>query len=130
MTVDSKEANRDRRVVVRDEATETVLHESAEYAATAWSRTLGFMFRDPTDRALVLDLGRTESISIHTFFVRAPLDVLALDYRLEVVASIERLAPFRIWTPPSPVRYLVEFGDRVIARTNPRVGDRLAFAFV
>lgn len=62
--------------------------------------------------------------TIHTFFMRFPIDVLFLDGSLRVVRAIEHLSPWRLspWVPAS--RSVLELKAGALAGAV-RPGDRL-----
>lgn len=117
----------ERARVVRNETRDTLLHPTPEFAVGAWRSALGWMFQSPVGRALVFDLGRPTPLVIHTFFVRGPLDALALDFELRVIARVEHLRPFRVWDAHVSARWLVELEAGTIATTRTQIGDQLRF---
>lgn len=117
----------DRPRVVWNETRNILLHASAEFADGAFRSALGWMFQSPAGRALVFDLERSTPLVIHTFFVRGPLDALALDFELRVIAAVERLRPFRVWDAHTSARWLVELEAGSIATTRTAIGDQLRF---
>jgi len=117
----------ERTRVVRNETRDTLLHASAEFAVGAWRSALGWMFQSPAGSALIFDLGRPTPLVIHTFFVRGPLDALALDFELRVIAMVEHLRPFRVWDARTSARWLVELEAGTIATTRTAIGDQLRF---
>jgi uncharacterized protein len=62
--------------------------------------------------------------SIHTAFMRFPIDALFLDRSLRVVAVVERLQPWRTASKRS-ARAVLELAAGEVARRGVRVGDRL-----
>lgn len=80
------------RLVERD--TGAVVVESLEIADTYWSRLKGLQFR----RALAPNAGLliVPCSSIHTFWVRFPIDVVFLSDRGEVLEICPRVRPWRV----------------------------------
>jgi uncharacterized membrane protein (UPF0127 family) len=68
--------------------------EACEVAASFSSRLRGLLGRRSLESGQGLLLPRTSSV--HTFFMRFPIDVVFLDPRLRVRAIVPSLAPFRI----------------------------------
>jgi uncharacterized membrane protein (UPF0127 family) len=75
-------------------AGETVVCERCELADSAWTRLRGLMGRGalPTGEGLML----RPAASIHTCFMRFPIDAIFLDADLNVVGVREGLRPWRM----------------------------------
>lgn len=89
------------------------------------SRSIGLMFADrivPT----VLAFSREKQASIHTCFVKMPIDVLFLGMNRKVVDLVNGLKPWNFYTPKKKAGFVVELPEGVIARTNTSVGDVLS----
>lgn len=86
-------------------------------------RLLGLMFKKTFGDAdaLILD----PCGSIHTFFVKFPLDVVCLDTCDEVAEISESLRPWKIFIPSSPTSAVVELPGGSIKKFGIRRGDRL-----
>lgn len=102
------------------------LAEQAELARSFLARGRGLMGRAalPTGYALII----YPEWSIHTFFMRIPIDVLFVNRADIVVGLREAMRP---WLPyagvsPSRGRYVIEMPAGVIATTGTRTGDQLA----
>lgn len=63
--------------------------------------------------------------SIHTFFMRFPIDVLFIDEHRCVVHLIPALKPYRLSPLVRAARSVVELPAGTIARTRTETGDRL-----
>jgi len=72
---------------------ETIL-ENLEIANTFWQKFRGLQLRAPlpTDSGLLI----THCSSLHTCFMRFPIDVIMLDKELNVLAVRENVMPWRI----------------------------------
>jgi uncharacterized membrane protein (UPF0127 family) len=96
-----------------------------ELARSFWSRARGLMGRAslPADYALVI----FPEWSIHTLFMRVPIDVLFVDRADMVVGMREAMPPWRPYAGVSPSRgrYVIELPAGVIAATNTQIGDQL-----
>ncbi|MBI4492958.1 MAG: DUF192 domain-containing protein [Chloroflexi bacterium] len=99
----------------------TTLMEQGGHARNLWTRTLGLMGRAglPPGGGLVLDPGG----SIHTCFMRFPLDVVFLDRRGKVLRVIERMPPWRVSPIVWGTRYVLELPPGTIAATGTVAGD-------
>jgi uncharacterized membrane protein (UPF0127 family) len=102
------------------------LADSAELARSFWSRGRGLMGRAalPPGYALII----YPEWSIHTFFMRIPIDVLFVGRDGLVLGLREAMPPNRPFAGVAPWRgqYVVELPSGVIAATGSAVGDQLA----
>jgi uncharacterized membrane protein (UPF0127 family) len=111
-------------VQIRNVTQATEVARAAEVAAGMIRRGLGLMGRrawTDTD-GLVLE----HCNSIHTFFMRMPIDVAYLDREDRVVRLIGELAPWRIGPIAFKANRVVELPAGTLARTGTQLGDRLA----
>lgn len=94
--------------------------------ADRWTRRLrGLLGRrrlDPGEGLLL-----RPSFSIHTAFMRFPIDAVFLDHDLVAVKIVERLRPFRTASCRG-AREVVELSAGECARRGLKVGDRVAWA--
>jgi uncharacterized membrane protein (UPF0127 family) len=88
-----------------------------------WTRLRGLMFRPslPEGEGLLL---QGES-SIHTFFMRFPIDVVYLDGNNQVMRLAEAMPPTRVGPLVWGCRAILELPPGTIARTATQVGDTL-----
>ena len=93
-----------------------------------FSRFMGLMGRKslPADEAIVFP----KCNSIHTFFMRMPIDVLLVSDRGEVIEVKESLAPWRMLFPRKGVRHVVELPSKRAKELGLRAGARLTLAGV
>jgi uncharacterized protein len=101
------------------------LADGAELARSFWTRGLGLMGRAalPPGYALII----YPEWSIHTFFMRIPIDVLFVGSDGLVLGLREAMPPNRPFAGVAPWRgkYVVELPSGVIAATGSAVGDQL-----
>ncbi len=88
-----------------------------------FSRFMGLMGRRemPKDEALVFP----KCNSIHTFFMRIPIDVVFVSAEGSVIEVKEALAPWRLCLPRGKVRHTVELAAHRARELNIHIGDRL-----
>jgi uncharacterized membrane protein (UPF0127 family) len=92
-------------------------------ADTFLARLVGLMFR--ADMALLGGLLLTPCRSVHTCFMRFPLDVVFLDADFRVMGVVLQLAPWR-FTGHNPQAYhALELRAGEVARLGIRLGDTL-----
>jgi uncharacterized protein len=102
-----------------------LLAEHGELARSFMARGRGLMGRValPDSYALII----YPEWSIHTFFMRVPIDVLFVDRADRVVGLREAMPPSRPFAGVSPLRgrYVIEMPAGVIANTGTVIGDQL-----
>ena len=103
----------------------TVVAEEALVAASVVSRTLGLMGRGPLaeSEALILRPCR----SIHTWFMRYPIDIIFTDKSKRVVKTVESIRPFWFVLYVPGAWAAVEMATGSIARSKTAAGDQLSF---
>jgi uncharacterized membrane protein (UPF0127 family) len=102
-----------------------MLADQGELARSFWSRGRGLMGRRalPQGYALVI----YPEWSIHTFFMRIPIDVLFVGRDHRVVGLREAMPPNLPFAGVSPRRghYVIELPAGVISATATQIGDQL-----
>jgi len=100
---------------------ETVVAEDVAVARSFWSRFRGLMLRREmaSGEALLIE----PSASIHTAFMRFPIDVAFLDREKRVVKVAENVRPFRVAL--SRGHSALELNAGSAAKANVVEGDRL-----
>ncbi len=100
-----------------------VLAHQVEQAHTFGRRLKGLMFRNhlPETHAMHIQPCR----SIHTFFMRFPIDVLYLDEALKVVHIAEHLRTGKVTQPVLKARSVVELVAGTIQTSGTKVGDHI-----
>jgi uncharacterized membrane protein (UPF0127 family) len=102
-----------------------LLADRVEVARSFWARGRGLMGRAtlPLGFALVI----FPESSIHTFFMRVPIDVLFVGRDDRVVGLREAMPPSRPFAGVAPWRghYVIEMPAGVIAATGTQIGDQL-----
>ena len=109
--------------VTTDGPRATVVCERCEVADRPLARLRGLMGRRnlPRGNGLLLK----PAPSIHTFFMRFPIDAVFLDSELSVVGVEPALAPWRL-AGRRGARAVLELGAGEAARVGLREGTRLA----
>ena len=102
-----------------------IICETVEVADTAGRRMKGLLGRKALDagEGIVLRPG----FSIHTAFMRFPIDVVFLDHDLVVLRIEDSLRPFRTASCRG-AREVVELAAGECARRGLSIGDRVAWA--
>lgn len=96
---------------------------AAELADTPWRRTVGLLGRSGLagGEALVLD----PCYSVHTWFMRFPIDVVFIDTEGEVVRVRDRVAPFRFVWGGRRARATIELASGEACRAGLHAGIRV-----
>lgn len=108
-------------MIILNRSKQTTLAHRATAARTFCERLRGLMFRPglAQGEALVLVGDNT----IHTFFMRFPIDVLYLDRKGRVLRLEEAMPPWRVGPVVGGCRYIVELPTGAIRVTQTTVGD-------
>lgn len=104
------------------------LASEVEFATTFRSRLKGLLGRSSLPPGAVLVLYPCSSI--HTFFMKFPIDVLFLSSDFEVLAIVENIAPFRFSRVIHGARMVMELPAGTIKKTKTQPGHRLKFNLV
>lgn len=100
-----------------------IIAQEAQLAVTLDQRMRGLLGRD--------NLGPHEALilkpcsSIHTFFMRFPIDVLFVDRNMLVVKSIDNLVPNRLSPLVLSSIMAIELPAGKVHQTNTQIGDKI-----
>jgi uncharacterized membrane protein (UPF0127 family) len=110
-------------VRIRNPRTGAVLAEHVELATSFLQRLRGLIGRAPlkAGEALLIE----PCASIHTFFMRFPVDVIFLGRDLRVIDAIHALPPWRVTPFHSGAVTVVELPAGAIAQSGTQEGDAL-----
>jgi uncharacterized protein len=97
-----------------------------EVAASVWSRLIGLLGRSRLSPGAGLWI--TPSSGIHTWGMRFPIDVVALDSRMRVLEARQHLGSFRIAAVGWNTRSVLELPVGAIRESRIEIGDQLAIA--
>ena len=92
-------------------------------ADTFWTRLRGLMGSKslaPGEGLLVVPCK-----SVHTHFMRFPIDVLYVNAAQEVVGIDRGLSPWRFGWPRSDARFVIELPAGTVSATGTQIGDQL-----
>ena len=108
---------------VKNETRGRLLITRGELAETFWARLRGLMGRSSLDEGEGLVLKGDKSI--HTFFMRFPIDVIYANPLGRVVRADQAMLPSRIGPFVLEAAYILELPVGVIQATGTSVGDQL-----
>lgn len=102
---------------------ETILAEDLNIADTFLTSLVGLMGK----RQLVSGSGLwiVPCQSVHTFWMRFPIDVIFMDKANRVVHFVENLKPFRVSKHVPKARSVIELPVSSIRTSATRVGDQI-----
>jgi uncharacterized membrane protein (UPF0127 family) len=114
-----------RVIQIVNQTRDRLLADRGELARSFWARGRGLMGRAALPQGFALVI-YPES-SIHTFFMRVPIDVLFVSRHHQVVGLREAMPPGRPFAGVAPWRgrYVIEMPAGVIAATGTQLGDQL-----
>lgn len=110
-------------VTIHNRTQENIIGRHIQVADTFFTRLVGLLGR----RRLDADTGLwiNPSSGIHTFAMRFPIDVVALDRQLRVHALWPNLRPWRLSGVSLKIHSVVELPAGTIAAHAIRLGDEL-----
>lgn len=108
---------------VRHKENGALLVSQGRVANNPWSRLVGLMGRSglPKGGGLLIERSR----SIHTHFMRFPIDVLFMGTDDRVVDLEPEMRPWKIRMAGRGARYVVELPAGTLRRTGTEIGDQL-----
>jgi uncharacterized membrane protein (UPF0127 family) len=92
-------------------------------AKSTWQKTVGYIGRAeiPPGEAMLFP----RCASIHTFFMRVPIDVVFLDGERRVVRMVPHVVPWRPYVGCAGAAYTLEMRAGEIERRGITLGDAL-----
>jgi uncharacterized membrane protein (UPF0127 family) len=125
MTFATTEPTAETRLTVRNITRQTVLATGLELANTGPKRNKGLLGRDGLESGGGLWIVPCESV--HTFFMRFPIDLVYLDRRNRVRKVRSAVGPWRVSACLS-AHSILELPAGVVANTQTQKGDMLEFS--
>jgi uncharacterized membrane protein (UPF0127 family) len=112
-------------VIVRNSQRESLLGEAIEVADTSVRKVKGLLGRECLEDGQGLLFKGCSSL--HTFFMRFPIDIVFLDRSCKVLKLARDVKPFKLVAAPWRAYYALELPAGAITRSETRLGDRLTF---
>lgn len=108
-------------VQILNVARDVILAYEAKLATSLEQRMKGLLGRNSlsANEALILK----PCTSIHTFFMRFPIDVLFLDQNMRIIRLIQNMPPNRVSPMIWAGRMAIELPAGKISQTNTQAGD-------
>lgn len=109
-------------------ATKSIKICEADEASTFLGRAVGLMFRKKLEqnKGLLIKFFPGSS-SVHSFFMRFPIDLIFISKDLRVV-DLKTLKPWRIYSPKKRSELVLEVNEGVIKEKGIEIGDLLEFS--
>jgi len=101
----------------------TLLAEDVSCAKTPFKRLKGLLTRKDFHQGQALIIQPCNSI--HTFFMRFPIDVLFVDRNNQVIQGISSLKPFRLTKIYFKAKFTIELPAGTIKESLTNIGDQL-----
>jgi len=112
-------------VIVTNVARGTVVGETIEVAASATQKVKGLLGRECLEDGQGLLFKGAGSL--HTLFMRFPIDVIYTDKHGKVVKLARAVRPFKLIAAPLRCHYALELPAGAILASKTQVGDHLRF---
>jgi uncharacterized membrane protein (UPF0127 family) len=112
-------------LIITNTSRKTVIGESIEVAETASQKVKGLLGREGLDRGQGLLFKGAGSL--HTLFMRFPIDIIYTNKQGKVVKTAGSVRPFKLVAAPLRCDCAIELPAGVIAASNTQVGDNLSF---
>ncbi len=110
-------------LIVKNTTRSRILVSSGKIANTFFTRFKGLMGSAPLEKGEGLLI--SPSNSVHTHFMRYPLDILYIDKDHRVVAMDESMKPWRLGRIHRQACCVLELPAGVIESTLTQIGDQL-----
>jgi uncharacterized protein len=110
------------KVLVRNQTRDTVLGDAVDVADTSSKRRVGLLKHERLDRGQGLWITPCESV--HTFFMRFPIDLVYLDKHLKV-KKVRHAVPAWRMSMCLMARSIIELPAGTAAETGTQAGDQL-----
>jgi len=107
------------------EKTQSTIAEHVDVAQSFGSRLQGLMFKRALPEGHALLIKRCNSI--HTFFVRFPIDVMFLSEDHHVIAVYSNMLPFKLSKRFGKAKAVLETQAGIIDRHSIKAHDQLRF---
>ncbi|HTM24166.1 MAG TPA: DUF192 domain-containing protein [Vicinamibacterales bacterium] len=112
-----------RRLVARNKSLNTVIADRVGVAATRAARAVGLLSRSGLEPGEALWI--VPSRGVHTWGMRFPIDVLALDEAGTVIDCVSNLRPWRVRLPRRGTAGVLELPAGTLAASRTSVGHQI-----
>jgi hypothetical protein len=113
----------DKSFVARDLQTGAIVAERVSVASKRIDRAVGLLGRSHLDAGEALWI--TPCRGVHTWFMRFPIDVLAMDANGVVVDVVSAMGPWRMRLPKPGSESVLELAAGALDKMQLKIGDRI-----
>jgi uncharacterized membrane protein (UPF0127 family) len=113
----------EKNFIATDLNTGAIVADRVTVASRRLERAVGLLRRDHLDPGEALWI--TPCNGVHTWFMRFPIDVLALDANGVVVDVVSDMGPWRMRLPRPGSVSVIEFRAGTLANAGMKVGHRI-----
>ena len=117
-----------KRLIARNTSTNTVVADRVGVAATRAERAIGLLSKSGLEPGEALWI--VPSRGVHTWGMRFPIDVLALDESGVVIDRISYFRPWRIRLPRRGTAGVLELAAGTLDQSGTQLGHRILFELV
>lgn len=104
-------------------ARSTIIAKNSEIAQTWFKRAKGLLGRTHLENGQALIIRHCDSV--HTFFMKFPIDVIFVDKQNYVLKAIENIKPFRLSPIVFGSNFVIELPIGAIKSSRTQKGDQL-----
>ena len=79
------------------------------------------------DKAWIFIIGKPRIISITTFFMRYPIDILFLDESRKIISLKTVMKTWSLYSPGCKASYVIELDAGYIRKNKLKIGHKLTF---
>jgi uncharacterized membrane protein (UPF0127 family) len=112
-------------MIIANPSRGTVVGDTIEVAQTASQKVKGLLGRDGLAQGHGLLFKGAGSL--HTLFMRFPIDIIYTDKHGKVVKTASAVRPFKLVGAPLRCYYAIELPAGAIAASRTELGDQLSF---
>ena len=105
-----------------DKISNKLISDKVEVASSTYQRTVGLLKYQNIESQQGMQILFCNSI--HTFFMKFPIDCIFVNKHLEVVKIYENVKPYRIILPIFKASSVFEFSSGFVAKSNIKIGDQ------
>lgn len=113
-------------MIIRNDTKNTSLVDKGKVADTFFARLKGLLGSSTLTKGEGLLI--THEKSIHTFFMRYPIDVVYIDKNWQVIKVDCNMVPFRLGGYVAKAACILELPGGTIEETQTTIGDQLSFS--
>lgn len=111
--------------MIKNITRKTIIAKNELLLKTIWQHCIGLMFKK-TITPHILVFKKERCVSIHTFFVTAPIDLIFVKQNNKVCEIKKNLMPYSIYVPETHAQYIIEAPSGTINKTKTTINDKVS----